>query len=60
MPKGSSILVKTGATLILEEVTLHNDCGENWEGIKVEKKGKESGIVVEQGRVVIVDVSPGK
>lgn len=56
MPKGSSILVKTGATLILEEVTLHNDCGENWEGVKIEKKGKESGMVIERGRVVIVDV----
>ena len=57
MPQASSILVKAGGTLILEEVTLHNDCGHQWHGIQIETIGKESGQIKEFGRVVIADVA---
>jgi hypothetical protein len=49
MPKESSILVKVGGTLILENVTLHNDCGHEWLGIIVEKKGSKKGKVITTG-----------
>jgi hypothetical protein len=56
MPENSSITVKIGGTLILDDVTLHNDCNKTWKGILVEKKGRETGIVKEQGIVKIYDV----
>lgn len=57
MPPASSILVRAGGTLILEEVTLHNDCGQQWNGIQIETIGKKSGQIIEHGRVVIADVA---
>mgnify|MGYP000019293537 CR=1 FL=1 len=56
MPSSSFIKVNAGGTLILEEVTVHNDCGQQWKGIQIEKVGKETGKVIEQGRVIIADV----
>ncbi len=56
MPQNSAITVKIGGKLILEEVTLHNDCNHNWQGIYIEQKGKEQGIVEEKGKVRIFDV----
>ena len=57
LPKDAYIKVKTGGKLILEEVVLHNDCDQKWKGIIIERKGKESGIVEEWGRVEILDVN---
>ncbi len=51
MPGGSKILVHPGATLILEDCLLHNDCGQTWEGIEVLSKGKKQGWVVKAGKV---------
>ena len=43
LPKGAQILVKPGGHLILNNARLHNDCGEEWEGIKIveQRKGKK-------------------
>jgi hypothetical protein len=56
MAKNSSITVELGGKLILEEVTIHNDCNEMWEGIFVEKKGKTMGFIEEVGMVKILDI----
>ncbi|MBK8701020.1 MAG: hypothetical protein IPN29_16380 [Saprospiraceae bacterium] len=56
MPADSYILVKAGGTLVLEEVVIHNDCGHQWNGIKIEKSGKISGRVIEIGNIVLADV----
>jgi hypothetical protein len=60
MPQNSQIIVKLGGKLILEEVTLHNDCNHQWKGILVEKKGKEAGIIEKIGSVKILDVNNQK
>jgi hypothetical protein len=57
MPRDSYIHVKPGGKLILEEVTLHNDCGHTWQGIFIEVQGKEMGLLEKVGRVDIVDVA---
>jgi hypothetical protein len=56
MPKNASITVQVGGKLILEEVTIHNDCNEIWKGIFVEKKGKTMGFIEEIGNVKILDI----
>lgn len=56
MPRDSYILVKAGGTLIMEEVTIHNDCDDLWQGIRLEQAGNETAKVIEYGRVVICDV----
>ncbi len=60
MPKGSSITVKIGGTLILEDVTLHNDCNEEWYGIYTEKRGRKKGNVIKKGMVNIKNVGEVK
>lgn len=52
-PKGAKIIVKPGAKLILDNCTLHNDCGENWEGIEIQKIKNLKGEVVFLGNPVI-------
>jgi hypothetical protein len=56
-PKDASITVKPGGELVLIDAKLHNDCGEKWQGIILESKGKKSGKVTKVGRVKIEDVS---
>ncbi len=51
MPAGSKILVHPGATLILGDCLLHNDCGQAWNGIEVLRKSKKQGLVVNAGKV---------
>jgi Metallo-peptidase family M12B Reprolysin-like len=55
MPQNSNILVKIGGKLVLEEITLHNDCGHQWQGILIEKKGNKTGLVEKIGSVKIFD-----
>lgn len=56
LPSGAKIIVKPGATLILDNCRLHNDCGEKWEGIEVQKLGDIEGKVVLIGEVKVEDV----
>ena len=56
MPKGSSITVKSGGKLTLQDITLHNDCGDTWRGIFVEENKDLKGEVEEIGKVKILNV----
>lgn len=56
MPKDASITVKPGGELVLIDATLHNDCGDKWQGIILESKGNNIGKVTKIGRVAIEDV----
>jgi hypothetical protein len=56
MASGTAIWIKTGGMLTLQDVTLHNDCGLKWEGVFIEERGKNKGIVNEIGGVKILDV----
>jgi hypothetical protein len=56
MPKNSSIVVKPGGHLILKDVTIHNDCGNEWEGIFVEEKGNKKGKLSQIGNVEVRNV----
>jgi hypothetical protein len=51
MPKNSFIQVNLGGTLILENIAIHNDCNQKWDGIFVEKKGSKKGLITEIGIV---------
>jgi hypothetical protein len=57
MPSGSSITLEPGAKLILEEIKVHNDCGETWQGIIMQHKGKMKSTVELIGNAVILDVA---
>lgn len=37
MPEDSKILIKAGGTFVLNNSTIKNDCGKEWEGIYIEK-----------------------
>lgn len=56
MPKDSRIVVKAGGTLILSDIKLHNDCGEEWAGIFIETEGKLEGKLIKKGKVEILNV----
>ena len=56
MPPGSNIKVHPGGKLILENCTLHNDCGATWNGIEVLKKGKSVGEVIKMKNVIVKDI----
>lgn len=56
MPPGSNIKVHPGGKLILENCTLHNDCGATWKGIEVLKKGKSVGGVIKMKNVIVKDI----
>ncbi len=56
MAKNTSITVQPGGKLILEEVTLHNDCNDGWNGIFLEKKGEVMGSIEAIGKVKLLDV----
>ena len=45
LPKGGRIVVSPNARLILEDCQIHNACGDQWEGIEIQERGKEHGIV---------------
>jgi hypothetical protein len=45
LPAGARLTVQPGGTLWLDGARLHNACGKTWEGIFVEKRGKQRGAV---------------
>lgn len=56
MPPGSKIEVRPGAELILDGSYVHNDCGEQWDGIEVwESKEDGKGKVTLLNDAVIAD-----
>ncbi|MCR9288676.1 MAG: M43 family zinc metalloprotease [Bacteroidetes bacterium] len=55
-PKGAKIIVKAGGKLILDNCTLHNDCGENWEGIEVQEFKNKRGEILFLGEPKIKNI----
>ncbi len=53
LPKAANITVQPGGKLILNNAHLHNDCGEMWQGIVIQTKGKIKGEVQQIGNVKI-------
>jgi hypothetical protein len=51
IPKGGKITVKTGGTLVLDQSLIHNACGDNWQGIVIEKEKKTAGKVIAMGDI---------
>ena len=49
LPKGAKITVEPGAKLILNNALLHNDCGDEWQGIEVQERATITGEVVMMG-----------
>lgn len=45
VPPGGKITVQPGGTLILNEATLHNACGQEWQGIEIQELKDEKGVV---------------
>lgn len=60
MAQNTSITVKAGGKLVMEELTIHNDCDQYWDGIFIEKQGKTMGFIEEIGSVKILDVKNEK
>jgi hypothetical protein len=45
LPTGAKIIVAPGGRLILDGCRIHNACGGTWEGIEIQKQGREQGRV---------------
>jgi hypothetical protein len=56
MPKNSSIIIRPGGHLILKDVTIHNDCGHQWQGIFIESKGNKKGKISQIGNIEVRDI----
>ena len=56
LPKDAKITVHPGGTLILDGARLHNACGDTWQGIELQKMGKEKGKVIYIGDASIENV----
>lgn len=56
MAKSSRIVVRPGGYLELNNCYLHNDCGDEWLGIEVQKQKKKVGQVRYSGEVIIENV----
>ena len=50
LPKSGRIIIEPGATLILNNARLHNDCGDKWDGIFITKRGKKTGYLKTYGK----------
>lgn len=46
LPKDAKIEILQGGTLIVDGGRLHNDCGDQWQGIEVWKVGRKEGQVI--------------
>lgn len=57
MPVGSHILVRPGGVLTLEDAQLHHPAGQSWQGIQVERSGKEKGLLRIGGTTQILDAT---
>lgn len=55
MPKNSKIIVNPGGKLTLNDIVLHNDCGDQWLGIQVISNGKHKGLIEKIGKVELYD-----
>ena len=53
MPAGAKIIVKPGATLVLNGAKIHNDCGQSWGGFDLQSNGTKKGTIVYLGEVEI-------
>lgn len=56
MAKNTSITIEPGATLVLSEAHLHNDCGNNWNGIRIISKRKKKGNLIASTNSIIEDI----
>lgn len=60
LPKDAKIALEPGAVLILEnDARLHNACGDQWEGIEVQSRNKESGKIIEIGHPKVENARHG-
>ncbi len=59
LPRGARITVQPGGKLILDNCRLHNACGDTWQGIFVQKRGKREGQVVVVGNPRLENLHPG-
>lgn len=50
LPQGAKITVAPGGKLILDNCRLHNDCGDEWEGIELQQLKDKKGEVVFIGK----------
>lgn len=46
LAKGAKIIVKPGGRLILDDCQIHNDCGDQWNGIEILSKGNKKGEIL--------------
>ncbi len=60
MAKGSSITVEPGGKLILDHCKIHNDCGDQWNGIQVASSNSEQGEIIYMGEVQIENTTSVK
>ncbi|MEM1325857.1 MAG: M43 family zinc metalloprotease [Bacteroidota bacterium] len=56
LPPDAHIKIAAGGELILNNGQLHNACEQTWEGILIESKGEEKGILKLQGDYTIEDM----
>lgn len=56
VPADGTITIQAGGRLILSGARLYQDCGENWQGIVVEKQGDVEGELIMDEVAVIEDV----
>jgi hypothetical protein len=56
LPKDARITVRPGGVLVLDNCRLHNACGDQWQGIILQKEGSRQGKVVYIGEPSIEDV----
>lgn len=57
MAPGASIKVNDDALLILDDCSIHNDCGYAWKGIQVIQKGKKTGTILKAGTVELKNIT---
>lgn len=57
LPKGAKITVEIGGTLILDNCSLHNACGDEWLGIEVQKQKTKKGKIIFIGNPSLENMS---
>jgi hypothetical protein len=56
LPENAAIYVKAGGELILDNCQLHNACGKQWKGIRIEERNKVKGKVVYLGEPKVENI----
>ena len=59
MAAEAKIIVQPGGSLELDNCHLHNDCGDTWGGIELQKSNEKTGQLIYKGKVTIDDVYTG-